>query len=184
MLELEPYRAFEFYKSFLKWYCDWYNPTYLEIGCGSGEIAATLNIKSGTGVDIVEHPDWDTYVNRLDNLLYVKATSDQFFENIGDICDTQEFGLIFIDGDHTYAQVLRDVSNALACLEEGGLIVMHDTYPPTVDHTHPSWSGTAYLAAIELRKRPDLEVYTFPVTFGVTLVGKVGNTFPWVPAHD
>lgn len=175
MLELEPWRAFEFYKSFLRWYADWYNPRYLEIGCGQGELGMTLKAQRRMGVDIVEGSDWATYRSR--GAEFFLGTSDEFFALPAELVG--EWDLIFIDGDHSRTQVLRDVYNSLDVLAEGGLIAMHDTLPPTRDHTHEKWSGTAYEAAIELRGLEDLEVYTFPVTYGLTLVGKIGAEFPW-----
>jgi len=179
VLELEPWRAFEFYRTFLKWYCYWYQPNYLEIGCAGGELCATLNTKSAIGIDILDHPDWQVYHTRLPYPTYFKMTSNEF------LCShfskgIPKFGLIFIDGDHSEEQVMMDVSNSLEHLEDGGLIVLHDTLPPTIDHTDALWCGTAYRAAIRLRQRKDLEVYTFPVTFGLTLVSRVGTTFQWV----
>lgn len=179
MLSLESWQAFEFYKDFMRWYCKWYNPSYLEIGCASGELAATLNITRGMGVDINTHPDWEVYSKRHEHLSYIQSPSDVYFAN-----NPEKFGLIFIDGDHSFEQVMKDVSNSLECLQDGGLICMHDTYPPTIEHTHPSWSGTAYKAAILLRQDPGLEVYTFPVTFGLTLVGKIGTVFPWTESES
>jgi hypothetical protein len=179
VLELEPWRAFDFYKSFLAWYCSWYEPRYLEIGCASGELCMSLNTKSSMGVDVLEHPDWDTYIKRGEGRVdYFIGPSDKFFASID---DRDQYDLIFIDGDHSYDQVTKDVVNSLVHLAKDGLIVMHDTLPPTRDHTHELWSGTAYRAAIALRRSEDLEVYTFPVTFGLTLVGRVGKEFPWVP---
>ena len=174
MLELETYKAFDFYKSFLHWYCEWYKPSYLEIGCLGGDLCASLNTTRSVGIDPNLHPDWSIYESRREEVKFYQMTSDEFF--LGNV---SKFGLIFIDGDHHADQVRRDVSNSLRRLQDGGLIVMHDTLPPTINETDESLCGTAYQVAKELRADKQLEVYTFPVTFGVTLVGKVGTGFQW-----
>ena len=176
MLALDNDKAFEFYRSFLRWYCDWYKPTYLEIGCAGGSMTMTLNTAWAVGVDIESHADWDVYRKHRASIEFYKMTSDKYFE----LYCNQGFGLVFIDGDHSKDQVLKDTYNALNHLSEEGLICLHDTYPPDVGYTHEQWSGTAYKAAIELRKDKSLEVYTFPVTYGLTLVSKIGQAFPWV----
>lgn len=179
MLDLTPDRAFEFYRTFLHWYCGWYNPRYLEVGCASGDMTSSLPCRTATGVDVASHVDWDTYRIKYPHALFYKMTSDEFFKLLDTGPEVVTYDLIFIDGDHDKDQVLKDVDNSLRHLADGGLIAMHDTYPPTMDYTHEKWSGTAYLAAQELRKRTDIEVYTFPVTYGLTLVGKIGSGFPW-----
>src|SRR5678816_1292351 len=171
------WKAFEFYRQFLHWYSSWYNPVYLEIGCASGELCAGLKTQKAVGIDILFHEDWITYMQRHSHVKLVQVSSDEYFELVS---ATPTFGLIFIDGDHSEEQVRRDVDNSLARLLPDGLICMHDTFPPNIDYTHEKWCGTAYKVAIELRKRRDLEVYTFPVTYGLTLVGKVGSEFPWI----
>jgi hypothetical protein len=176
MLKLDTWEAFGFYKSFLHWYCNYYKPTYLEIGCQAGDLCASLDTTYAVGIDINTHPDWQTYEKRTEGRAkYFQVSSDDFFASY----PYKQFGLIFIDGDHHAEQVRKDVNNSLAFLEQDGLIVMHDTLPPDVASTAENLCGTAFLIAQELRQDRMLEVYTFPVTFGVTLVGKIGSEFPW-----
>lgn len=47
--------------------------------------------------------------------------SDAFFEQ-----NKKKYGVVFIDGDHGYAQSQRDLRNSLEVVEEGGFILMHD----------------------------------------------------------
>jgi len=174
MLSLDTWVAFEFYKTFLHWYCGWYEPRYLEIGCLGGDLCSSLKTKVAVGVDINEHPDWATYMGRSDKVLFYQMSSDQFFEQ-----NTEKWDLIFIDGDHTAAQVRKDVKNSLACLSDEGLIVLHDTLPPTPGDTNPDKCGSAFAVRRELQEDSRLQVYTFPVTFGVTLVAPIGKDWPW-----
>lgn len=63
------------------------------------------------------------------------GTSDEFFkEIIEDYYDGEPdsniwFDAIFIDGLHWSEQVKKDFDNSLACLNEGGIIFIHDTDP-------------------------------------------------------
>lgn len=159
----------------MTWYCGWYKPKYLEIGCLAGDLCASLNTTVAVGVDINEHPDWDTYTRRYEHVHFYHTDSDSFFR-----LNKDKFDLVFIDGDHAHEQVLRDVQHSLSALNEDGLICMHDTWPPDMGYTDPKLCGTAYKTAKILRHMPSLEVYTFPVTFGLTLVGRVGRDFPWI----
>ena len=52
---------------------------------------------------------------------YHRNGSDAFFEN-----NTEEFDIIFIDGDHRRVQAQKDLDNAMSCLSEGGIIFLHD----------------------------------------------------------
>jgi SAM-dependent methyltransferase len=79
-------------------------------------------------------------------------TSDQFFENYD-----YRFDVVFIDGLHHADQVQKDFNNALRCLNEGGLIVLHDTNPEKEIHTivpRPTerghWNGDVFKFAVKL----------------------------------
>tara|TARA_E500000178_G_scaffold27283_1_gene25009 strand:- start:983 stop:1267 length:285 start_codon:yes stop_codon:yes gene_type:complete len=48
-------------------------------------------------------------------------TSDNFFQN-----NSKIFDLIFIDGDHFYDQVLRDINNAWKVLKNGGFLILDE----------------------------------------------------------
>lgn len=171
--------AFSFYREFLEFYCRWFKPeSYLEIGVHAGETMRRLSPHCArlTGVD--PDPQDLSPLAGIPNIRFLRQTSDGYFsENQQDRHD-----LIFIDGMHERSQFLRDVSNSLMALNEGGLIVAHDTLPPSLDYTVPTLCGDAYLGAIDLRSDRNLEVYTFPARFGLTLIGKIGTRFPWRPA--
>jgi SAM-dependent methyltransferase len=180
MLTLPPDQAFEFYRTFLEWYAGWFHPSYLEVGCADGSLTRRLApvTQRTVGIDVVQHVMWDEWRRQCPNTEFICMSSDDYFKDCND-----SFGLIFVDADHSSAQVIQDTYSALGHLQPGGLIVLHDTYPPDTEHTDPGLCGTAYRAAQLLRQRSGqdgLEVYTFPVTFGVTLIGKVGTQFPWI----
>lgn len=100
-------------------------------------------------------------------------TSDEYFRQNPDA----RFDLIFIDGDHTGAQVARDIDNALAALNPGGAILLHDLNPPTAFHARvnyeadgdfPEWNGTSWEGfAAHRASRKDLEMYVVDTDWGV-----------------
>lgn len=105
-------------------------------------------------------------------------TSDEFFEK-----NTQKFDVIFIDGLHTAEQVEKDIDNSLKILNVNGVVVIHDTNPPTEFHqmekqenskqtpAKSAWNGSVWKAIFLLRKsRKDLVFKTFSFDSGVTMI--------------
>ena len=171
---LEPHNAFEFYRTFFDWYCKWANPHYLEVGCGEGGLTGRLApyCKSATGIDISVYPTWSEYQTRTGCML-IMIDSDTYFKSLD---PETMYDLIFIDGDHAKEQVIVDFEYSLVHLSESGLIALHDTYPPNEEATGPMACGTAYKARQDhlehYTTKSQLQVFTFPVTFGLTLVGR------------
>lgn len=175
--ELEENHAFEFYRSFLEFYCSWARPkSYLEIGVRSGETLRRVIPHCGkvTGVDPASH-DWSEFQKYSHVCLY-QLSSDEYFQ----MHSNESFDMVFIDGRHEYDQVLRDVRTSLQRLRGNGVVIAHDMLPPSRHWTDQTLCGDAYRVAIELRQDRSLEVYTFPVRYGLTVIGKVGDHFPWV----
>lgn len=100
----------------------------------------------------------------------IKVTSDQYFAN-----HTKTFDIIFIDGDHNAPTVSRDLENSFKVLNEGGTVVLHDTYPPEEEFTHPYRCGTVYEAVWQFRQNPGYDILTYQHDFGVCLM-KRGQT--------
>lgn len=102
-------------------------------------------------------------------------TSDQFFEQ-----NKTKYDVIFIDGDHTFEQVYKDVNNSIKFLKEGGIIIMHDCNPPTEWHQRKRddihkldgpWNGTVWKAFVKLRmENENLEMFTIDTDCGVGIV--------------
>jgi hypothetical protein len=122
----------------------------------------------------VDPGNYDTYDYNM--------TSNDFFEQ-----NKEKFDIIFIDGLHLAEQVDKDIENSLNILNNNGIIVLHDTNPPTEFHaceTYPSespaypyWNGTVWKSIFKLRKtRKDIEVYTYDCDWGVTVLKKCLNT--------
>lgn len=65
------------------------------------------------------------------NNKYFEETSDDFFLKREDhLKKVKQLDVMLIDGLHTYRASLKDVLNSLKYLNEKGMIVMHDCYPP------------------------------------------------------
>lgn len=135
--------------------------SYLEIGLGSGENFAQIVCTEKVSVDPLRGA---TDITIPDYVL----TSDNFFK-----WNRRKFDVIFIDGLHHADQLERDLDNALATLNEGGVILCHDLNPGTeemqmVPRQQGEWTGDCWIAWVKLRaKRPDLSIITIDSDYGV-----------------
>lgn len=87
---------------------------YLEIGVFKGNVLNNVICEEKIGID--PKP-------LCESEYIIKTTSDKFFEHL-DVDD--KFDIIFIDGDHSYDQVIKDISNSLKHLSANGMILLHD----------------------------------------------------------
>jgi predicted O-methyltransferase YrrM len=148
----------------------WLQPSsVLEIGTHVG--ASTLYIAAAlrrqqvarlTTVDIVDVNAADSYWSKAGlskppsdalaelgaSVDFVQSDSVSFLERASD-----KFDLIFLDGDHSQAKVLAEITVALKRLREDGLILLHDYFPNRAQY----WPGEPlidgpYQAVKRLRK--------------------------------
>ena len=144
----------------------WLAPAaYLEIGVETGKtLALTREPTVAIGVD----PRPVVGVPLAATARVVTATSDDFFAGFD---AARDFGrshvdLAFIDGLHTFDQVLRDFINVERVSAPGTVIVLHDVLPldeATAGRERRTrfWSGDTWKALIALaRLRPDLAIAT------------------------
>ena len=120
-----------------------------------------------------ENEDLDGFA---ENLVYL-GTSDSLFRKY----KFPPLALAFLDGDHIYEQVKKDFENILPYLEDTGIILLHDTYPPSEEYTHEARCGTVYKLRQELEKREDLDVITFirgAMDVGLTVVRRIKENMP------
>lgn len=106
-------------------------------------------------------------------------TSDEYFLHyIEELPLRLSFDLIFIDGLHHADQVKRDFENSLKVLNEGGLIVLHDTCPDKEKITHVPrdrpgrWLGDVYKFASTLSNY-NVNYFTLDIDNGCTVVRKI-----------
>ena len=136
---------------------------YLEIGCDQDQLFSKIKIQNKVGVDPSSGGN-------------VRKSSDEFFND-----NKKKFDLIFIDGLHTYNQVKKDILNSLNCLKDGGVILVHDCIPDclskqAVPRYRMIWNGDVWKAIVDLRQRPDLEIFTCQIDQGIGVIKKEKNS--------
>ncbi|HEV7157258.1 MAG TPA: class I SAM-dependent methyltransferase [Caulobacteraceae bacterium] len=136
---------------------------YLEIGCAENLLFDTIEAELKVGVDPAQG---GTH----------RMTSDAFFA-----ANTLAFDVVFIDGLHHYAQVRRDVENALAVLNPGGWIALHDMFPRDWIEEHvpqiatSRWTGDPWKVAFELAVSPGVDFRLVRADHGVGIVRRLGG---------
>ena len=157
-------------------------PDYLEIGVNEGKSFRPVNAKRKIAVDPEFRFD---YITRgRPNEVFHQMTSDEYFASRSDKID----GVIFIDGKHTCAQVLRDVDNSLKAMSEDSVIIIDDSSPTKESEAVPagsiedaaviigpsfdlSWCGDVWKAVAIIRATAtDLHVFTVKGNRGMTFV--------------
>jgi hypothetical protein len=105
-----------------------------------------------------------------------QMTSDRFFSQLP---AEARYDLIFIDGLHEEAQVLRDIENGMRHLSPEGAIVLHDCSPPTKWHQRPAdrfvpgteWNGAVWRALVRFRQmHPRIAVRTVDTDWGCAVI--------------
>lgn len=120
------------------------NLKFLQIGVYTGDASIWLceniltdetsflyDIDTWTGSEEPQHEDinfnkvleyYKERVGSLKSTVWIRMTSDEYFTNNKEI----KFNFIYIDGDHTTAQVAKDASNAWKVLKPNGIIAFDD----------------------------------------------------------
>jgi hypothetical protein len=129
---------------------------YLEIGCDTNVLFDSVAAANKVGVD----------PSRGGTL---RMASDAFFAS-----NERLFDVIWIDGQHTYEQVRRDVVNAIASLKPGGWVGIHDLLPRNwiegfVPRLIPegAWSGDVWKVAFELARSDGIDFRILNIDRGV-----------------
>lgn len=148
-------------------YIDTFNPTnemsMIEIGSYSGESTEIFSkyFKTVTSIDpfindydisdqVCDFMDLtDVYfifkekIDKLPNVNHIRKTSDDAYDDLKE----QQFDFVYIDGLHTYDQVIKDITNYKKIIKNGGYLAGHDY--------HENWSGV-YKAVNEIIVNPDM----------------------------
>lgn len=134
--------------------------SYLEIGTNNCRNFEAINIKNKIGVDPDKSSPCANHV-----------TSDEFFKT-----NKLRFDIIFIDGLHHADQVKKDIINSWNCLNDNGIIVIHDCNPAEEKYTHvprltKQWTGDVYKVAASLIN----DKITVDIDYGCMVVPKMNK---------
>lgn len=101
-------------------------PRYLEIGVDRGETFTALKAFEKVAVDPSFHFDVEAVKQADPAASFMQVPSDAYFQQASrDVM----FDVVFIDGLHTFDQVLRDLLNCLSLSHDGTIIVVDDVIP-------------------------------------------------------
>jgi Methyltransferase domain len=110
---------------------------YLEIGVSTGQTFRGVKIAERTGVDPAFRFDVSEVTDEFTRL--VPSTSDLFFANEPLF---PSYDVVFIDGLHTFEQVVRDLSNVMLRTHRRSVIILDDTLPNDVYSAIPNVAAT------------------------------------------
>lgn len=156
-----------------------HGPRYLEIGVHTGVLFLHVRAAEKVAVDPaarVPRWKWALHPNTLLRGDVIRATSDEYFAWLA---AGARFEVIFVDGDHSFEQSLRDVEHALDHLSDDGVVLVHDCNPPDAAAASPDpagaadgpWCGDVWKTVVHLRAtRADLDVGVIDTDFGVAVV--------------
>lgn len=132
--------------------------SFLEIGTFKGATAAALALAhTNMAITTIDLPDPSLSHNNPQakhqcgeaiRALGLERRIEQVRMDSAALCDwcgLRRFDVIFVDGDHRTAAVLRDLGNAQKLLSPGGLIICHD-YTDEGDRDRPHWTVEVYEA--------------------------------------
>lgn len=114
--------------------------------------------------------------NLSDRYINFKGTSDDFAKQFN-----KKIAFAFIDGCHLYEFVKRDFNFVYPLLNPGGIVCMHDMLPASKKHAGPGQCQDAYKLRLELEKREDIEIVSWPYPnyHGISMVIKPKRL--WIP---
>ena len=98
---------------------------------------------------------------QLTNIELVKMTAEEAISNFRDkMC---RFDIIYLDANHSYKHVLRDLADAVDLLKEDGLMLAHDAHCP-------SWPGVALAVEHFLIMHSEMNGITLPQEPGLAIL--------------
>ena len=118
---------------------------YLEIGVDAGVTFHALGASHRVAVDPqfrFDVPEPRVTPTRE----YHEVPSDVYFGSRS--FDAPKFDVIYLDGLHTFEQILRDLLNAIECLADEGVIVIDDVLPTTFTSSLPNEDDVVMIRAL------------------------------------
>lgn len=144
---------------------------YLELGVRQGNCFNSIAplSKEAYAVDIK-----NSYkqIKQNKNLVWNHMRTDEFLKNHD---PNRKFDLVFIDADHSYEGSLNDFGSVFPLVNDNGIILLHDTYPPNNEFAKPGFCSDTYKTAEYIRNNfsKECEIVTLPFYFGISIVRKM-----------
>ncbi len=151
----------------------WIKPVnYLEIGVRHGTVYNLVSQYCNTCY-LVDLNFLD--IEYTENTIKYEMSSDNFFMSID---PSINFDLIFIDGDHSKEQVLKDFINIKDRVVDDGFVILHDTYPCDERMELPEYSNNAWESILYIKQnfRDEWEMITLPFNPGLTIMKKMKSS--------
>ncbi len=149
---------------------------YLEIGIKKGScfnVIAPL-CKEAYAVDIL---NCHKLIKQNKNLVWFHGKSETFLKRHN---PKKKFDLVFIDGAHEHNASLKDFNMVFPLLNDNGIILLHDTYPPSEKFISKSYCFDTYKTAERIREDyPQYEFVTLPFYFGISIFRKLRKQLLW-----
>ncbi len=149
---------------------------YLELGIKKGSCFNRVApfAKESYAVDIDNN---FKYIKDIKNLNWYHGASTDFLKSHN---KNKKFDLVFIDADHKHKSSLSDFKLVFPLVNDNGLILFHDTYPPSEKFISKSYCGDTYRTAEYIRKNySDYEFATLPFYFGISIFRKLKRQLLW-----
>ena len=151
-----------------------YKPDYyLELGLYQGDTIRrvakhTKTLAVGVDTNLVSLSDPKIKIHQ--------CTTDSFFQT--SVYDNTTYDMIFIDADHRFESVQKDLQNSLYHLAEGGIIILHDTDPESDYLFNPGYCGDSYKIVDFIEQElPELNIVTLPIAeAGLSIVTRKNST--------
>lgn len=149
---------------------------YLELGIARGECFNSVApfCKEAYAVDI---DDRYNFIKYNKNLFWFHGKTTDFLINHENY---KPFDLVFIDANHSHKASLEDFKLVLPLVNDNGLILLHDTYPPNNDYLSPNLCNDTYKTAEYIKKNfLEYEIVTLPFYYGISIVRKLDRQLLW-----
>lgn len=128
------------------------------------------------GVDI--NPGCKKHMVSSPKTEFVNCSTDQYAKILKK--EPVRIDLLFIDANHSTKSVLTDFFSFLPYMVDQGLILLHDSYPESVEMTAEYSSGTCHKAIKKLgRRNDDYEIITLPFPPGLSICRKRIKHLSW-----
>ena len=151
--------------------------SYLELGIRKGPCFNEVSPLVNGPAYAVDINDCYKDIKHNKNLVWYEGTSTKFLKNHN---SDKKFDLVFIDADHSHKASLNDFTLVLPHVNDNGLILLHDTYPPEKKFTSSKFCSDTYKTANYIRNHyPECEITTIPIFFGISIIRKLNRQLLW-----